>query len=103
MVQAHKVSDKNFKAKFGEIYPAESNQVLRESKEQVALAQEALDKIGPDDVQVIIDHFLCITIRNKQSQYLEGLLTSGLLTEKETQEQIDVIEASLNAIINSST
>ena len=103
MAQAHKVSDKNFKAKFGEIYPAESNQVLRESKEQVALAQEALDKIGPDDVQVIIDHFLCITIRNKQSQYLEGLLTSGLLTEKETQERIDVIEASLNVIINSST
>ena len=56
--------------------------------------------IDPDIVRGATEHLLVIIILNKRSRYIEGLLTSGLLSEKEAQVYIEDIETHLNAIFN---
>ena len=98
IIEAHRVAERHFKCKFCEKYPAEAKQVLQESTEQIALVKEDLEKIVPKDIAVVTEHLLCIILLNKRSAYLEGLLRSGLLSEKEVQGFIEGIEGKLDAI-----
>ena len=97
-LEAHRVAEENFSKNFMEKYPAEANQVVCESKEQIALANKCLAEIDTKDVEVVTEHVLCTIALNKQSRYLEGLVESRLLSEKEAQEHIQDIEDSLNEI-----
>ena len=97
-LEAHRVAEENFSKNFMEKYPAEANQVVCESKDQIALANECLAEIDTKDVEVVTEHVLCTIALNKRSRYLEGLVESRLLSEKEAQEHIQDIEDSLNEI-----
>ena len=100
VIEAHRVADEHFRAKVAIQYPNEAQQVLRESKKQTELAEKSLEVIDPDIVRGATEHLLVIIILNKRSRYIEGLLTSGLLSEKEAQVYIGDIETHLNAIFN---
>ena len=98
IIEAHRVAKEQFKAKLSEKYPNEVNQVLLESEQQTVLAKQAVSDIDSKDVEFVTEHLLCIILLNKRSKYLNGLLKSGLLSEKEVQQVVDVIEKSLDEV-----
>ncbi|KAL7551579.1 hypothetical protein ACHAWF_014765 [Thalassiosira exigua] len=98
LIEAHRIAEDQFEKRFLRKYPAEASKVIGESRAQVLMARESVVEIDVKDVEVVTEHVLCTILLNKRSKYLEDLLTAGLLSEKEVQKQLDLIEKKLDAI-----
>ena len=70
--------------------------VLSESRMQVTLAQETLEKYR-QHVESIKSHYVCTILLHRLTAFVEQHARSGLLTTKEAQSQIARIEQSIQS------
>jgi len=97
-IAAHKRARDKFKNEFTRIddsLTAAEKIVLDECDANIALAQEELDKIDPDEVKLTKSQYAAQILLNKESYYIEDLQKHGLMTEKEAGGFIEEIEEHL--------
>lgn len=98
MIEAHGVAEEKFKGEFMGKYPDEVATIVQESKHQTSLAKAKIAEFDATDVEVVTEHLFSTLLLNKGSKYIESLLTSGLLSEKEAQGYDGAIEKALDGI-----
>jgi hypothetical protein len=99
VTEAHRVAQDQLESTFRTTeMSAEAKTVYNESKDQVALARKTLAGYDQTDIKTITSHLFCTILLNKAAKYVEGLVTSGLLSKKEAQERNDRIEIALDGI-----
>lgn len=67
-------------------------QVLRESKEEVAKARSVLRSKTKKQLRDVISHHLCTILLNKAARYITRLTDSGILLPREATEELEKIE-----------
>ena len=99
VIEAHRVAQKQLESTFRATeMSVEAKIVYNESKDQVALARKTIAGYDQTDIRTISSHLFCTILLNKAAKYVQGLVTSGLLSEKEAQERNDSFEMALDRI-----
>lgn len=93
-IKAHRSAQKQFRKEFASADFGEANDiVIRESEEQVKLAEDVLKS---DGVEGIVSRLLCSILLNKEAHHIEHLTNHGLLMQREAAHFIEEITESVD-------
>merc|ERR1712129_382817 len=99
-VRAHRHSKRVFDNQFANpesLTPAEA-QVIKESQEQVRLAEADLNGIDLNNVLNVKGHLLCLILLNKSVQYVEQLSRQNLIPEIAASELLEKLDVYIEKI-----
>jgi hypothetical protein len=72
--------------------------VMKESKGEVRKAKEVLKSQNKKKLKHVISHYLCTIIQNKTARYINLLLDSGVLLQKEARHFLEEIDEDVRHI-----
>jgi len=97
--EAHRLAQEKFKDQFCDNYASEflvqEEIVMKESEAEVKIALDELREYDQEDVRIIVSHYFCRILLNKNARTIEKFKHSGLLSELEASEYINQVENSL--------
>jgi hypothetical protein len=100
-IDAHKEAEHRLFDEFGETQGDLHNAfltVMRESKQQVKLAEDQIKSKTKKQLKLVISHYMCTTLLNKMARFITVLHTSGILLARESRVLLEEIDESINHV-----